>query len=72
MSANDPAPFQLPDESIRAVDDAIAGRHLIRGPLAIPEGELVAFGIALGYADPEASESCQREPVAAFTDCRGF
>lgn len=47
----------------------------IRATLGIPEGELVVCGMALGYADPAAPENrlrTEREPVAAFTDFRGF
>lgn len=47
----------------------------IRATLGIPDGELVVCGMALGYADPAAPENrlrTEREPVAAFTDFRGF
>ena len=42
---------------------------LIRRELAIPEDQVIACGIALGYADPSAPENklvTEREPVAAF------
>lgn len=41
----------------------------IRQQLGIPDGEQVVCGMALGYADPARTE---REPVASFTDFRGF
>lgn len=47
----------------------------IRTQLGMPESELVVCGMALGFADPEAPENrlrTEREPVAAFTDFRGF
>lgn len=47
----------------------------IRRHLAIPEGEMVVCGMALGYADPGAPENrlrTEREPVSAFADFRGL
>ena len=47
--------------------------HLIRGELGIPEDQIVAFGIALGHADPEATVNRlvpDRETVGAFATFR--
>ena len=47
----------------------------IRATLGIPDNEIVYCGMALGYADPDAPENkliTEREPVAGFTDFRGF
>lgn len=47
----------------------------IREVLGIPENELVLCGMSLGHADPDAPENrleTEREPVAGFTDFRGF
>ncbi len=55
---------------------AFADYHqTIREVLGIPENELVVCGMSLGYADPNAPENrlvTEREPVANFTDFRGF
>ena len=55
---------------------AFADYHqTIREVLGLPDNELVVCGMALGYADPDAPENrlrTAREPVAAFTDFRGF
>jgi len=55
---------------------AFADYHqTIREVLGIPENELVVCGMSLGYADPDAPENrlvTEREPVANFTDFRGF
>lgn len=49
---------------------AFARYHqLIRQELSIPEGEIVACGVALGYEDADAPENrlvTEREPVASF------
>jgi len=49
---------------------AFARYHrLIRAELAIPDRQMIACGIALGHADPDAPENrleTPREPVAAF------
>ncbi|HEX3500986.1 MAG TPA: nitroreductase [Stellaceae bacterium] len=50
---------------------SIAEFHpIIREQLAVPEGEMVICGIALGYADPDAIINgfrTTREPVESFT-----
>ena len=55
---------------------AFADYHqTIREVLGIPENELVVCGMSLGYADPNAPENrlvTEREPVANFSDFRGF
>ncbi|MDR2164412.1 MAG: nitroreductase [Zoogloeaceae bacterium] len=47
----------------------------IRKTLGIGAEEIIVCGIALGHADPDAPENqlvTEREPVAAFTEFRGF
>lgn len=55
---------------------AFADYHeTIREALGIPENELIVCGMSLGYADnaaPENKLTTEREPVAGFTDFRGF
>ena len=55
---------------------AFADYHqTIRQHLNLPENELVVCGMSLGYADTNAIENTlitEREPVAGFTDFRGF
>jgi nitroreductase len=43
--------------------------------LALPDGEAVVCGMALGYADPAAAESRlvpEREPLESFATLAGF
>jgi LAO/AO transport system ATPase len=55
---------------------AFARFHRVIGrELALPPGEMVVVGMALGHADPDAPENrlaTTREPVAAFAAFRGF
>ena len=49
--------------------------RVIERELALPEGEMVVVGMALGYADRDAPENAlatAREPVAAFATFSGF
>lgn len=44
--------------------------RLIRTELGIPDSEVIACGVAIGYEDPDAPENrltTEREPVEAFT-----
>lgn len=43
--------------------------RIVADELALPDGEMLVCGMALGYADPEAPENAlvtEREPVAGF------
>jgi nitroreductase len=47
----------------------------VRQHLGLGDHEIILSGIALGYANPDAPENqlvTEREPVANFTDFRGF
>ena len=49
--------------------------HVVARQLKVPENEVVVCGMALGYADEDATEAKlvpEREPVAAFARLDGF